>query len=111
VQASAYELFYFIFIIFYLFISSFSTPDTQAEATDDKPWLPEQREERIPNQQELVEFYATSDRVAIIVAPKPNRRLVPTVLNAIANLPFEWKVQVFHRLGSSPFSYVIHNEA
>jgi len=39
----------------------------------------------------------TSDKVEVFVTPKADSKLVLTVLNAIANLPLEWKVQVFHR--------------
>lgn len=36
-------------------------------------------------------------KVAIMVVPRVDRRLSTVVLNAFANLPPEWNVQIFHR--------------
>jgi hypothetical protein len=45
----------------------------------------------------LREFFKKSDKVAIVVVPKHNDMLPFTVLNALRNLPLEWKVQIMHR--------------
>lgn len=42
-------------------------------------------------------LYQQSDKVIVAVVPQRNNRLAAALLNIIANVPLEWKIQIFHR--------------
>jgi hypothetical protein len=59
-------------------------------------------------------LYKNTDKVVVVISPTEDPRLVGMVLNALANLPLDWKVQIFHRYalrsrGSPGHSWHAHN--
>jgi hypothetical protein len=73
-----------------------SEGEVKEDVVEEKRVVDEEEEQSVPD---LRSFYKRSDKVAIIVVPEVDHRLGTVVLNALANLPVEWKVQIFHRYG------------
>jgi Tfp pilus assembly protein PilN len=49
--------------------------------------------------------YQQGDKVAVVVVARPNNKVPSLMHNLAANLPAEWKLQIFHRYSLFSFSF------